>query len=168
MCGSVVVTFRGSQRRRAGGVLGEVYERSGLFVCVCLSLVNVASARVLRDSRRKGVLSSSSLDASHCVELCVARSLVSQRHCTPRCTLADLLEAGSRNGDNRPGGLQKGEVGRRTLTSHVAKNPLGGRVLLGGERSSGVSLHGGGPDVSSLAAGVAVFCVRGGSLAIRS
>jgi len=163
MCGSVAVTFRGPQRRRAG-VPGGVYERSGLLVCVCLSLV--ASARVLRDSWRRGVLSSSPLDASHCVELCVARSLVSQQH----CTLADLFEAGSRNGgDNRPGGLQKGEDGRRTLMSHVAKNPLGGRVLLGGERSSGVSLHGGGPAVSSLAAGIAaVFCLRGGSLAIRS
>jgi len=72
MCGSVVVTFRGPQRRRAGGVPGGVYERSGLLVCVCLFLVNVASARVLRDAGRRRVLSSSSLDASHCVELCVA------------------------------------------------------------------------------------------------
>jgi len=150
---------RGFQRLRAGGVPGGVYERSGLLVCVCSSLVVVASTCVLRDSWRWYAWSSS-LDDSHWCETCVALVSVSQRHCTPRCTLAGCLEIGARIGERRPGGLQKGEVGRRTLTSHVARNPRGGRVLLGGERSRGTSFHGNGPGEAWWAAGVAaVFCV---------
>jgi len=169
MRGKVVVYRRGFQRLKAGGVPGGVYERSGLLVWIGCSPAIDASTCVPQVAVSGWVRSSSSLDVSHCVELCVAWVWVSGWHCTLRCTLAGLLEVGALNGDSRPGGLQKGEVGRRTRISHVARNPRGGRVLLGGVMSSGVSFHGSGPDDSWLAAGVAAcFSVWGGSLAIRS
>jgi len=74
---------------------------------------------------------------------------------------------GSRSGDTSAGGLQKGKVGRQTLTSHVAKKFRGGRVSLGGVRLIGVSFHLTGSDGVWLAAGVAADRpVLGGSLAI--
>jgi len=98
----------------------------------------------------------------------VAWSLVLCRHCTPLCTLADRLEDGSRSGESNDGGLQNGEVGRRTLMSQVVRKSFGGRVNLGGDKCSGVILHRNvaGSDCSWLATGAADLSMRGGSLAI--
>jgi len=63
------------------------------------------------------------------------------RHCTPLCTLAGRLEDGSRSGESSDGGPQNGDVGRRTLMSHVARKSFDGRVHLGGDSCSGVSFH---------------------------
>jgi len=166
----VVVRCRGPQRLRAGGIPGGVYDRSGLPVCVCCSLARFTSAGTVgRGFLSDGSSACSSAEDSQSLALCVLCSWVVQRHCTPLCTLAGLLEVGSRRGERSAGGLQKGEVGRRTRMSHVARNSFGGLVSLGGDNSSGVSLHfvGAGSDSDCTVAGSAtVFLVCGGSLVI--
>jgi len=163
----VTVCLRSPQRRSLGGIPSGVYDLSGLS-CAWRSKSIGAFTCVPRVSFLFGETTSSSLDDSHRDILCTVWSLVLDWHCTPRCTLAGRLEDDSHSGKRSDGGLQNGDVGRRTLTSQVVRKSLGGRVSLGGERYSGVSFHGVVADPSSgkLTAGAAAgFLVRGGSLA---
>jgi len=83
--------------------------------------------------------------------------------------LAGRLEDGFRSGESNDEGLQNGEIGRRTLMSHVVRKSFGGRVNLGGDNCSGVILHRNvaGSDCSWLVTGAAAdLSMRGGSLVI--
>jgi len=135
--GSVAVRRRGPQRRKAGGVPGGVYDRSGEWslVCVAWSDFPWASTWVCR-SVTSGRGRSSSLLASQSLSHCTACEVVSGRHWIPRWTRSARRGGVLPRGDNSAGGLQKGEVSLLTRTSQVVSRSLDGLVILGGVRST--------------------------------
>jgi len=165
MEGFDAVYLRGPQRRSFGGVLGGVYDLSGLPVCVWRSSRCLHLGPTRFPTARPRTASSSS---SHCWAFCTAWSVVLGRLWTPWCTLAGRLGGVPGSGERSDGGFHSGDVGRRTPMSQVLRKSLSSRVILGGERCSGVSFHSIAvcSDSGRLTAGVtAGFLVWGGSLA---
>jgi len=124
------VRFLWPQRRSSGGV----HDRSWW------SSKSVSSTCVPVEILVLGWSASSSLEVSHEGPPCVAWSQVLGLHSVPLWTRAGR-RGGSRRGDRMDGGLQKGEVGRQTRTSHVVRKSFGGRVRRGGESCNGMSFH---------------------------
>jgi len=143
------------QRCNPGGVLEGVCDRS---VCVELLVCSWTSTCMPLSTVRGCGRSSSLSDSQPRCTICVA---VCGRHWIPWCTRS------VRRDGVPPGGVsvvaKKGEVRLRTLMSQMARISFGGQYSLGGERSSGVSLHlssAGGPSLSE-----EYSALYGGSLA---